>query len=48
MNKLPALKRAQMEERSIRAWKRPEIRRLRAGDAEIGGALVSDGGLTNS
>jgi hypothetical protein len=48
MSKLPAQDRAQMEERSNRAWKRPELRRLRAGAAELGGALNTDAGFAHS
>ncbi len=48
MSKMPALERAKQEERSSRAWKRPELRRLRAGGAELGGALTVDVGFGHS
>jgi hypothetical protein len=48
MNKLPVLERGKMEEGSVRTWTRPEIRRLCAGAAELGGGLNVDVGFGKS
>lgn len=48
MNKQLPRPGAQGEEQPLRTWKRPELRRLRAGAAELGGALSTDVGFAHS